>query len=200
MEYRIVIKGHSEIICNNIANRLDKTHPWQSEVNAIAKKKGINRTEADESRLKELETLLSVYWTTDGSNVPTLPTSALRVVIEKGARKLKQGPLVREGLMIDRLESFTYDTEACGATMEEVAIKAQFTVPVVVQRARVLRTRAMFSDWQCVFVVWVEKTLVDKEQLETWLTIAGKRVGLCDWRPEKSGEYGRFTVGSIEAL
>ena len=33
---------------------------------------------------------------------------------------------------------------------------------------------------------------MDMPKLERWLAIAGKRVGLGDWRPQKSGEYGRF--------
>ena len=39
---------------------------------------------------------------------------------------------------------------------------------------------------------WVEADdeLVDQEQLVTWLDISGRRLGLGDWRPQKSGQYG----------
>ena len=70
----------------------------------------------------------------------------------------------------------------------------------MVQRSRLLRTRAKFDDWQCVFVVGTDPELVDQQQLERWIKIAGTRVGLGDWRPEKSGQYGRFDIVKIEDL
>ena len=50
---------------------------------------------------------------------------------EASARKGRQGPLVREGLMIERV-SFRYDVERYGEALEEVVKTAQFTAPVVV--------------------------------------------------------------------
>ncbi|MDE2802491.1 MAG: hypothetical protein OXK21_06395 [Chloroflexota bacterium] len=35
---------------------------------------------------------------------------------------------------------------------------------------------------------------VDGDQIVRWMTAAGRRIGLGDWRPQKSGEHGRFTV------
>ena len=43
----------------------------------------------------------------------------------------------------------------------------------------------------------VDDELVDQTQLETWLDIAGRRIGLGDWRPAKSGHFGRFETLSI---
>ena len=94
--------------------------------------------------------------------------------------------------MVEGVTSFDYDREALGETVEELGRRAQFTVGVVVQRNRILRTRAKFDEWSCVVAVDCDDELVDKEQLEAWLDIAGRRIGLGDWRPEKSGTYGRF--------
>ena len=58
---------------------------------------------------------------------------------------MKQGPQVREGLVVHSTDSFEYDLDKYGSTPEELAIKAQFTIAVVVQRNRILRTRAMFD-------------------------------------------------------
>ena len=84
-----------------------------------------------------------------------------------------------------------YDT-SLGKTVEELGKSLQFTVPVVVQRARILRTRAKFDEWSMVVTIDADPELVDRQHLQTWLDIAGARCGLGDWRPEKSGEYGRF--------
>jgi hypothetical protein len=30
--------------------------------------------------------------------------------------------------------------------------------------------------------------------------VAGRKIGLCDWRPQKKGRFGRFTIGKIETF
>ena len=70
----------------------------------------------------------------------------------------------------------------------------------MVQRNRIPRTRAKFDEWGVTFIVEADDELVDVPQLQRWLTIAGRRVGLGDWRPEKSGDYGRFDLVSITLL
>ena len=123
----------------------------------------------------------------------------MRATIETGARKLKQGPQVREGLIVDRVESFDYDT-SLGATAEELCKTVQFTTGVVVQRNRILRTRAKFDEWAVTFTVEADDELADERQLAASLDIAGRRIGLGDWRPEKSGHYGRLLIEEIEEL
>lgn len=58
----------------------------------------------------------------------------------------------------------------------------------------------MFEEWEARFRIEVDDELVDQEQLEAWLDIGSRRIGLGDWRPEKSGHYGRFEVLSIDDL
>ena len=68
-------------------------------------------------------------------------------------------------------------------------------------RQRILRTRAMFKcPWSVVGVADVDPELVDKDKLTAWLALCGRRVGLGDWRPEKSGYYGRFDVEEVTEL
>ena len=190
MRYQVTIKGVSPLITHNGAAGLDTRSPANVEKAEIARKKGSNRTATDDERIKELECQTSLWL--DARDAATIPEGALRACIETGARKLKQGPQVREGLVVEGVQSFDYDREALGSTVEELGKRAQFTVGVVVQRNRVLRTRAKFDEWSCAFTLDCDDELVDREQLEAWLDIAGRRIGLGDWRPEKSGTYGRF--------
>ena len=199
MRYQVTINGISPIIVHNGAAGLDTRSPAKLEISKITKKRGSNRSEADDLRLIELECQNSLYL--DGDGKPTIPAAALRAMIETAARKLKQGPQVREGLIVESVDSFDYNVQRYGKTVEKIGKSAQFTVPVVVQRARVLRTRAMFElPWSITATLDVDDELVDKTQLESWLDIGGRRIGLCDWRPEKSGQYGRFDVKMISAL
>ena len=197
MRYRITLTGTSPLIQHNGAAGLDTRSPASRELAEITRKKGSNRTEADDIRGRELETINSLWLNGDGA--PTIPEAAIRAVIETGARKLRQGPQVREGLVVEKVESFDYD-RSLGGTAEELAKTVQFTTGVVVQRNRVLRTRAKFDEWAVTFIVEADPELVDREQLLRWLDIGGRRIGLGDWRPEKSGRYGRFTTAGIEEL
>ena len=98
--------------------------------------------------------------------------------------------------------AFRYDVERYGETRKELSRKAQFTAPVVVNRKRILRTRARFDcPWSVVGVADVDAELVDRVRLTAWLAVGGRRVGLGDWRPEKSGgPFGRFDVKKVTEL
>ena len=195
MLYDVSIAGTSPIIHHSSAG-VDPLLPINIEIAEITSKRGSNRTVADDERLRRLEAVRSLWLDDDGK--PTIPQAAVRSVIETGARKLKQGPQVREGLVVVST-SFVYDVGVYGETLDELAETARFTVPVVVGRVRLMRTRARFdTPWNCSFTVDVDDELVDRDQLERWLDIGGRRIGLGDWRPEKSGEFGRFTVASIQ--
>lgn len=183
---------------HNGAAGLDARSPANVEKAAITKKRGSNRTEADEARIRELECQVSLWL--DEESKPTVPATALRAMLEESARKLKQGPQVREGLIVDKVEEFEYDVETLGATPEELGKNAQFTVPVVVQRARILRTRAKFDKWVLTFTVDNDDEQVDEQQLRSWLIIGGSRIGLGDWRPSKSGFHGRFETEGVEEI
>ena len=197
MRYQVSIRGLAPLIMHNGAAGLDSRSPANVEKAIIAKKRGSNRTEADDLRIRELECQTS-FWL-DSSGTPTIPAGAIRACIEQAARKLKQGPQVREGLLIESIDEFQYNKEL-GTTSEELSQTVQFTVGVVVQRARILRTRAKFDEWGAVFTLEVDEELVDLEQLQIWLDIAGRRIGLGDWRPTCSGDYGRFETVSVKSL
>ena len=182
---------------HNGAAGLDKRSPANIEKAELASKKGSNRTESDDRRIQELEAQTSLWL--DRGGAPTIPEAALRAAIENGARKLKQGPQVREGLVVESVPFFTHD-KGMGQPTEEIAKAAAFTVPVVVQRSRIERTRARFDEWGCTFILEADDELVDIGQLQAWLAIAGRRVGLGDWRPQRSGHYGRFEVEKIEGI
>jgi hypothetical protein len=196
MRYRIEIEGVSPLIVHNGAAGLDTQSPENKELRNITSKRG-QKSESDEARIRELECAKSLYIKDDDS--PTIPESMIRACVENAARKSREGPNVREGFLVESVDAFDYDT-SLGTTKAELAKTIQFTVPVVVQRARILRTRGMFKQWGVVFTVDTDPELIDLSRLETWLNVAGRRIGLGDWRPQKSGQYGRFVTRAIEPL
>src|ERR1051326_2270698 len=66
----------------------------------------------------------------------------------------------------------------------------------VVQRQGVSRARARFDLWRVDFEIEFDDELVPggADYLKDILSDAGKRIGVCDFRPEKKGPYGRFRV------
>ena len=150
MRLEFTLAGVSPLIMHNGAAGLDTRSALSREIAALTAKRGGNRTDIDDRRLWELECRRSLYLDADGR--PTLPEAALRAVIESSARKTKQGPLVREGLMIESV-TFCYDVKRYGEDVKKLITTAQFVAPVVVNRKRVLRSRARFDcPWSVVGV------------------------------------------------
>ena len=143
------------------------------EIATITAKRGGNRTEVDDQRLRELECRRSLYLGADDR--PTVPEAALRAMIEAAARKTKHGSQVREGLMIESV-TFRYDFEHYGEDVTKLSTTAQFVAPVVVGRQRILRTRAKFDcPWSVVGVADVDPELVCQRSPERASFWTGRR-------------------------
>lgn len=63
-----------------------------------------------------------------------------------------------------------------------------------------IRFRAEFPDWRAVVPVSLNVRALSVEQLLNLANIAGFAVGIGEWRPEKEGQYGRFRVGTVQAV
>lgn len=68
------------------------------------------------------------------------------------------------------------------------------TVRAVVVNAGILRSRAMVERWAMVATFELDEAHATAEQVLSVLNIAGRAVGVGDWRPDKGGIYGRFTA------
>lgn len=73
------------------------------------------------------------------------------------------------------------------------------TRPVVIQRARVLKSRARIDKWKAEFkIIYNDELIGDPEIIKTVLRESGMRIGLMDFRPQKSGFYGTFKINKFE--
>lgn len=70
MLYRIRIEGETPLIQHS-SRGLDPFDPLKREAAEIARKKGSNRTEADDARLREIDCALSLWL--DHAGNPTIP-------------------------------------------------------------------------------------------------------------------------------
>jgi len=58
--------------------------------------------------------------------------------------------------------------------------------------------RPMLKEWEIDFQIEYDSNEVPLEVLKEALDMAGKRVGIGDWRPAKKGTFGRFIVTKFE--
>lgn len=67
---------------------------------------------------------------------------------------------------------------------------------VVIQRSRVVKFRPLIEDWKLKFEMLYNEELIDEKFIKQILIEAGQRIGLLDFRPQKTGSFGMFTVTS----
>lgn len=65
---------------------------------------------------------------------------------------------------------------------------------VVIQRNRVVKFRPIIKDWKLNFEIVYNENLIDEKFIRQILTEAGQRIGLLDFRPQKTGSFGMFEV------
>lgn len=61
-----------------------------------------------------------------------------------------------------------------------------------------LRYRPCWENWRLYVEFEVDNDLLTQEDVINLVNRAGFGIGLCEWRPEKNGEYGRFEVDPSE--
>ena len=57
-----------------------------------------------------------------------------------------------------------------------------------------MRYRPEYADWSVSLTIEFNEGVISVEQIVGLVKIAGFSVGVCEWRPEKDGQFGRFDV------
>lgn len=60
-----------------------------------------------------------------------------------------------------------------------------------------IRYRAEFNKWSVVLTIRYDNSEIKPEQICRLLQLAGAKVGIGEWRPEKRGTHGMFSVTNI---
>ncbi len=186
-EAQYQLTGASPLIQHNgdLANPMN---PIVKAMKLISGKR--KKTEADFEELARLEFLGGLY-VSDNPGI-ILPAEVVESCINAGARKFKEGMTAKAGMVVMDHAKLIFDGPQ---TPDEMWEDGRFTFQkmVVVQRARILRTRPSFENWSANITVSFENTECDQAQVCKWIVKAGQIVGLCDWRPR----YGRFDVKAV---
>ena len=79
-------------------------------------------------------------------------------------------------------------------TGEPISTFEIHTCRAVVMQRGIMRSRPKVLPWGCVLALMVDVDAIDRQVIEDLLTEAGTRIGVGDFRPERGGIYGRFSV------
>jgi len=185
---------------NRLANPLDK---YSQEISGKSGKR--KKTIEDIWELARIEWEGGLYFY-DGEI--KIPNRVINKCFERGATKQKNGMLWKTGCFIQedycplsyKGTKISVDEvdDVPNPSLDKHFKKKLFQAMVKVGTASILRTRPLFEDWSCEVTVIFDDSVMNKSSLMLAASDAGRLVGLCDWRMEKGGQFGRFSVEVIE--
>ena len=201
-QIKLQLVGETPILLHNdrLANPLDKYS------RAISAKSGKRKKTIDDIMdLARIEWEGGLYMH-DGEVV--MPMKCISKCLERGATKQKNGTLWKTGcLVLDDYHPLKYsgskikvkeNGEVPNPELDPYFEKHQFQAMVKVGQARLLRTRPMFENWGFSIKIGFDVNVIDIGSIVQLAKDAGRLVGLCDWRIEKGGIFGRFSVEVVE--
>lgn len=135
----------------------------------------------------------SAYWSSTGKRELIIPTgvvyasllnaSSFHKINKRSAKSVLAGSMRVQGM--DGSEEIKLGTD-------KYAID---TRGVVIQRARVAKSRARLDKWEAEFyIVFNENLIPSAEHIEPVVIESGQRIGIMDFRPAKGGWFGTFDV------
>lgn len=188
-ERKYRIKGIVPLMMHNgqLANPFNE---FAKRIKVITNK-GRGKTDEDLVQLAELEWEGGLYL--DAQGKPCVPGEAIERTLLNGAMKSSNGPKFKAGAMCEGDWPLEYEgpksLEALRADQNFRLVKME-----TVNRAKVLRTRPKFNNWELEFVMLLNPTVFNARDLDRAVMNAGRLIGLLEKRPR----YGCFEILEIE--
>lgn len=189
--FKVHIKGLTPLLMHATAG-LDPRHPLRKRASEIYGKRGRKKTDSDLEELDWIDFRLGLYH--DGKQ-PVVPDSWILGVCCEGARSQKLGKEALAGIETPtEFFPLLYD----GPKDAKALYDKQFVDrrPVRVEKARVIRARPRFNEWELDFALLIDDSLLNPENVKTALDWGGHRKGIGDFRPR----FGRFEIEQWEEV
>ena len=186
MSLKIECTGVSPILMHSdrASDPLSKEAQWLSEISGKR-----NKTEADLVELARREYHCSLYL--DPAGHPTIPIDNVHSCLYAAAKRRKEGPLFSGSFTVSNVR-FEYDGPDEPDALWEEQERFVDRRSVKVGMSRVIRTRAIFPNWSLRVTAEHDPEVADLFNISQWAEIAGSRIGLGDYRPQRGGLFGRF--------
>ena len=109
---------------------------------------------------------------------------------QRGSRKSMKYVVPAAVLVIDDVLPLT---DANDELLTEFEVDSRpVTIPAT--KGRIMRHRPRLNEWRVEVSLEIDETLIDPALVHQLLTEGGRSLGLGDYRPEKGGPFGRFSV------
>lgn len=175
---KITIEGISPLI----------QHKWSEKAKGQIRDKGLGKkTKEREPRNPKEESKNATYFTANGKF--GLPVLAIKSAIISAAHKDLgiEKTLVRKALFIKGDKILMIEMKCATPVIREDCV-------TVGMGSADLRYRPEFSEWSADLAIEYDADLLQPQDIVNLTNRAGFGVGLCEWRPEKNGDFGRFRV------
>lgn len=173
------IVGITPLLQNNPANFIGKN----DDESSLGTKKVYN----DEEEAK-----LRLYLDPDGAHCH--PCEAFTKAMVKAVAGKKFGKLFATNAIKGSVfitEPFALLEDKSGKPLTKYTIDRR---PVIVGKARVLRCRPCWANWHMRLALEIDTAILSPKNVRESLSLAGRIIGIGDYRPEKGGGFGRFKV------
>lgn len=174
------IVGISPLLQNNPANFIGK---GDEDGGLAAGKKTYN--DEDEAKLR-------VYLDPDGAfchPCESFTKAMVKAVAGKKFGKMFATAAIKGSVFITEPFALLEDEKGKPATKYTIDRR-----PVVIGKSRVLRCRPCWSKWQMRVALEIDTAILTAAHVKEALSLAGRIIGIGDYRPEKGGGFGRFKV------
>lgn len=184
--FTLTMIGTAPMLVHN-AQLSDPLNKWAKEMKKVSAKR--TKTEDDHLELSRLEFYGGMYY--DADLGPVIPAMNIEATLVNGAKKIKLGKAVTQGLRItDQVTPIAYkgprDMESLWGDGESEFVNR---ASVKVGMARVMRTRPMFNNWALEVNGIYDESIFDEDVINEICHYSGTLIGIGDWRPR----YGTFT-------
>ncbi len=198
---KVEVKGVVSLMMHNgqLANPLNEHARAISEY--LAANKGTKaKTDAVYKHLSYLEFRGGLYLMDGGKAglIPCVPAACIMATMRNAAKRFKMQPIVRVGLLVPHPVGYPllYDGPTDVDSMFSHGNGKTFVDQTMmkVNRAPILRTRAIFRQWSLKFELDFDPAVLNRKQVVELIETAGRMIGMCESRPE----CGRYEVVGIK--
>ncbi len=135
-----------------------------------------------------------LYWSAD-NKLLVVPASNLLACITEGGKYFKNGK--------KQVTTQKYSLIPAVATIEGVDIRIEHKQPwrvdarpirIPATGGRLICYRPIFDDWKLSCRIMLDTSAISAALFRQIVDMAGSRVGLGDYRPDRKGPFGRFVV------
>lgn len=186
----ITLKGTSDLLMHSerLVNSFD---PIVKQIKEYTGKR--KKTEEDQLMISRLEWEAGLYWSEQTG--PYIPGANLKKCIQEAAKIDKSGKDILRGVTpLDAEIPLVYkgprDIEAMWASNDFVDVRS---VSAGAPGRKVLRTRPRFKGWGLETAMYINSAIINVDDFQRWVEVAGVMCGLGDYRPT----FGRF-IGAVK--